>query len=618
MNAEDSQKKRSSQELFSYHAFLLPFRWDCASPCFSNKNAVTPFDINPDYEKRLNVSTFAQELIKNKWTYRSFRIDHSYDYNEYVYFYPHAQKVLFNAHETLKKGLEQKAASYCFEYTLGDKRHFHIHIRKNANKKNSIEKRFSLLIDSITLTVFDTGIAVLQFSLENRKHNDFDDVLMINDFGRRIYPQFLGGFEDPKLDNPIEKTRDVFYPALVELSSEEDASKTKTCAFEEFYYSGFSSNHLSIPETCKGKTCRSKNSSLTKIDLSKNPVIHKLPHYIEELFGKRFKTHLSGIGPDDILITPVIDDRMFVISAFADSNNTFDDRTERLKTISNDKWFQFVFVDGNWKGAANRSFENDLLTKHSYDRWSEYGTRYGISRYSFVVLVKGSFTDNTNDFPQRILEHCKTMYLRAIFLSLTQRASIIRFSEEIAHISRFSADKAFRKTDELYKHYIRFVNKYHFTEITAQEQGIEIYSMIQRHMGIRENLAALREEISDLHAYADLISEKKRGDSAKNLNIIAALFLIPTLITGFFGMNVFDKNDLIKNYPLNLKGFQCSFEIPVISIAIYIPLIFFFIFIIPKLLCLFIPGLCQYLIKVKSLVCSICCLCKSFIKKICL
>lgn len=262
------------------------------------------------------------------------------------------------------------------------------------------------------------------------------------------------------------------------------------------------------------------------------------------------------------------------------------------------------------KGAANRSFENDLIAKHSYDRWSDYGTRYGISRYSFVVLVKGSFTDPTNDFPQRILEHCKTMYLRAIFLSLTQRASIIRFSEEIAQISRLKENEAFNRTDELYRHYIQFVNKYHFTEITAQEQGIEIYSMIQKHMGIRENHDALREEVSDLHTYADLISEMKRVKAADNLNVIVAAFMVPSLIIGYFGLDVIKTSCVLDKFPI--PWIPGSPEISVSIIPIYVPLLFLII-ILPKLLCLFVPRFCTFFIKAVLLACRACCRCISLI-----
>lgn len=560
MNATDSQKERSTKELFSYHAFLLPFRWDCASKYRKPRNPKTSFNINTKDDDRLSVKAFERALGNGKWTYRPFEIKYATDYNEYVYFYPHAQKVLFNAHETLAKGLEQKAASYCFDYNIGkktddgnDSLYFHIHI-KNANT-------YSLTVESITLSIFDTGIGILKFGLINREYKDIRDILLINDFGRRIYPQFLGEIDESSKSSPIEITRDKFYPSLVELS-EKKVSEFRTCKFESDYYNNLIKKASSSSN--KGNEHQLKQID-TGFDLSTNPIVQKLPHYIHDLFGTRFKTQLDDIERRDVLITPVIDDRMFVVCVYGECD---------FNRLSDDMWYRLLFVDGRSKGADNAPFENELIQNHSNDRWIKSGTRYGISRYSFVATVRGSLT---TQFPKIILTHCKTMYLRAVSLSLTQRASIIRFSEEIAHISRLRENQAFRKTDELYRHYIQFVNKYHFTEITAQEQGIEIYSMIQKHMGIRENLAALREEISDLHAYADLVSEKNRGKSANRLNWIVALFLVPTLITGYFGMNVFEKDDF---FDISLKWIPWIHEVSFSSIAYYIPPLFLSLFII--------------------------------------
>lgn len=52
-------------------------------------------------------------------------------------------------------------------------------------------RTFSLKLDNICLHVFDTGVGVLSFNLSNYSYPDKEDILIINDYGRRIYPQFL-------------------------------------------------------------------------------------------------------------------------------------------------------------------------------------------------------------------------------------------------------------------------------------------------------------------------------------------------------------------------------------------------------------------------------------------
>ena len=39
--------------------------------------------------------------------------------------------------------------------------------------------------------VFDTGVGVLSFNISNYNYPDKEDILIINDYGRRIYPQYL-------------------------------------------------------------------------------------------------------------------------------------------------------------------------------------------------------------------------------------------------------------------------------------------------------------------------------------------------------------------------------------------------------------------------------------------
>lgn len=183
----------------------------------------------------------------------------------------------------------------------------------------------------------------------------------------------------------------------------------------------------------------------------------------------------------------------------------------------------------------------DLLNSHTYDRWINHGTLYGISRYSFVVL--------TSDLPtlkevnaDHIFYNAMTVYYQMITLTLAQRASIIRFSEEASYISRL-IDKLddknlVERVRELHKEYICFINGMCFNEITAQEQGIELYNIIQEKIGIEKDIKRLDAEISELHQYATLIEEKKSSGLLNKITIIGALFLIPSLATGFFGMNI--------------------------------------------------------------------------------
>ena len=141
-----------------------------------------------------------------------------------------------------------------------------------------------------------------------------------------------------------------------------------------------------------------------------------------------------------------------------------------------------------------------------------------------------------------LLTTFRTMYSRMVELSLIQRASILKFSDEVTSLSDLQAkpNELEEKISDFYKEYIRFVNQIYFREVTAQEQGIEMYNMVQDKMKIADQVKDLDNEIGELHQYAILLADKQRNTSLAILSTIGAIFIIPTFMAGFFGMNILD------------------------------------------------------------------------------
>lgn len=83
-----------------------------------------------------------------------------------------------------------------------------------------------------------------------------------------------------------------------------------------------------------------------------------------------------------------------------------------------------------------------LIKKHTYDRWSDYGTFFGVNRYSFVCLT-GSLDHLKIPYVNAafLVNHIQTMYYKLCELCLVQRACLLRFSDEVAHISTMKDDK---------------------------------------------------------------------------------------------------------------------------------------------------------------------------------
>jgi hypothetical protein len=176
-----------------------------------------------------------------------------------------------------------------------------------------------------------------------------------------------------------------------------------------------------------------------------------------------------------------------------------------------------------------------LISESTYDRWVDWGTLFGISRYSFVSITGSWFGKN------RLLPHIQTMYFQIFTLLLAYRATIIKFSDDIQNTTNETIqniEKLSKETEDIYEKYLGFLNKLYFKEVTAQDQGIELYNQAMKVMDIEKYMNDLNHEITQLHAYINMKKEKERNDKLEFISKIGAILIPPTLLAGLFGMNV--------------------------------------------------------------------------------
>ncbi len=505
---------------FSYHVFMFPFKWDyCSSGRIKNIYELP-------IKERLNIKKF-NEFLGDEWTYKEFKIDEPSDYNEYVYFYEYVRDAIYNTKNLSDRKLFNDETSYYYENKK---------ITRQNNYKYFIKlktgKLFELAIEAVSLKLYETGAGILSFHLTNNNYYDKEDILKINDFGRRIYPQFLG------YNYSLDKVKESFFSDYIYIDNERKPDdKINKTGFENSNYNKFNSN---------------SQSDINEIKNNSSPII--LPDFIHSLFTQEYIT--TKIRRNSIVISPIIDDRMYVLCWYGNDFITnelkgYDDRKNEYNFLYSDFWYQFVFVDGNGKTCQSKVMSKNLLNDVTNDRWIEYNTLYGISRYSFVCLTNESFIGKSV-----ILTHCKTMYFQMALLCLAQRVSMLRFSNEVTHISSLKETKIIKVT-ELYKMYLNFVNKIYFREVTAQEQGIELYKMMHKNMNIDNDIKDLNYEIAELHNYISLINDKDTQFTLTKLTKISGFLLIPALIAGFFGM------DFIYNRPF------CFLKNPFLGFGIF-------------------------------------------------
>jgi len=479
------------KQLYSYHSFLYPFRWE----------------IN----KKIDIVKFNDAMKKANWSYEPFEIKDYKDYNEFVYFYEYARDAIYNTDKEFKKN----QTVYHYNYSLGDKSYYRIKLKNRENP-------YELKIIAISLKLYETGVAILSYQMENYKYSCKEDIKKINDFGRRTYPQFL----------PLDAVEGSLLPAvkgsLLPDWIEIDLDKGKESLKDDFIFYTKKSGY----------------------DIKNNQSPADLPRFISGLLGKDFS---NKKGDKKIFVDPIIDDRMFTLCWYGNNEEIeklqkFDVEKNEYTFCRSSFWHEYVFVDGGWSTCQSKTMLPDLLKKHTYDRWIDYGTLWGVSRYSLMAFTTDlpTLKENNAEF---IINHIQTMYHQLAVLTLAQRASILNFSKRVTEISKLTHSGASISNDvgKLHKDYIRFVNKIYFSEVTAQEQGIELYDMMLTHMRIRENIKDLDGEIKELHDFAELESSKNNNNLLNFITIIGALFIIPTFATGFFGMNLKSMNDGVFN-----------------------------------------------------------------------
>ena len=378
------------------------------------------------------------------------------------------------------------------------------HYERREPKESKVEylievkdRTYVLRLDALNVNLYSTGVGIMSFYLRNERENQKDEnsVRDINQFGRRIMPPHCGEFSS---DNR----------SLIAKSIQIVGLNGDTLRYSDSF------------DYIKGK-----GSSLKRgFECVWKPALF-IKHLIEDLSAS-------------LQVTPVIDDRMLVNCWFGDNDLAKEignvDKEENVPFAESDFWYKYVYIDnGNDSSCQNTKMKKRLLKESTYYRWQNYGTLYGLSRYSMVAL--------TNIGAKGFIDvHMRTIYSRMFELVIIQRASMLRFSGEVTKVSALKGKnnkEVAERIASLYKEYIRFVNQIYFRSVTSQDQGIELYEMLLRQFDSVAQIKDLDDEISELHQYISLMIDQRRSENGDWLNWLAAAFLPATLLTGVFGMN---------------------------------------------------------------------------------
>ena len=460
-------------------------------------------------------SDLANQLCRlgedSDWEEKAFDVSNALEYNEWHYFYPYVRSMLYSTNrenqvsdrDTRRRNVddsERKKSDDGIRYLR----------RKDYNKENNAEllaqfyasdgtiHSVKTTVNSVDLHLFDNQIGLLSISTEKKTSEEsvqstFEDYLRYNETVRRVYPPFLDRYSPSNVGNTsVVKSVAKMLPHCVALLS------PKKPPVEERF------PDLRLPE-------------------------HKmyLSRVIRELLSPiRFND--GTFEQADFSYDLFTDDRMFIVSYYRDQ--------ELATSLSapccgeymyekSDEWYSMIFVEGDYKDPTikNERTKRELIRTHTYDRWVEGGSFYGMSRYSLVFLGKNDW-----HVQNLLYDHMKSMYYQMALIVLFQRAMLVKFSEEIKELTKYfkgggRLDPELRKkADQLHGDFIKFTNEYWYTEVTPQEQGIEMYRQWMNLLGHDYLYAKVKGEIAELAAHVRTMIEH---ESNQNIELITKMGL---------------------------------------------------------------------------------------------
>ena len=472
-----------------------------------------PFRFHDKFNLKKLKKIFVEQ--NKKWIHQPYKIAEGMQYNEYLYFYPHIRKVLFS--NVQNSSNRENRAFFRFKkdeeitYTVYQDVH---------------DFKLSLPVGEIYLHLFENGTAILAIEiLVEQPAQNLKQLLQFLDYGRRLYVPFIN--RDAKILNS-KKIYGAFY-------NKDDVYKDAIAATQ-----------------CASKIVLKVNGKEKITDFrkqfnfdNKHPDKHYLSHII------RWLLESDNICYEKGHYHPIVDDRMYT-HAYYDIYKTdeFNGNDKFLKDVK--KYFehdfskakinegvkslyQMIFIDSNLPTIANNPMFKELLDKSIYKRWIDWGTIYGFSRYSSVII-----SDSRKDAAPFIQVHFETMYYQIALLLFFYRGSLLSFFHRAVKIAeKIEKSKPIKELQRLQEDFILFENKYWFKEVTAQDQGIEIFDLWEKQMRNNLLLNDVKQGIQDLYTYFDSHREKRIARYITILTVIGGFLLPISIMIDLIALDVF-------------------------------------------------------------------------------
>jgi Mg2+ and Co2+ transporter CorA len=176
------------------------------------------------------------------------------------------------------------------------------------------------------------------------------------------------------------------------------------------------------------------------------------------------------------------------------------------------------------------------------------------------------------DNERGLLGQFRHQYFLLFLISHFHKAALLMLSDRLVAAikllevrSALSSASFRRETYRLQEAFMRFTQRYWFTEVSDQAQTRDLFRMQRAHLGNDDLYKELRNEIFDMVQYLDSDVLRRQSGTFHRLTAVTIIGLIGTTATGFLGMNLIDETGA----PLLVKlGYFCIVAAAVTSLTI--------------------------------------------------
>ena len=394
------------------------------------------------------------------------------------YFNSEAKEISFRKEELVENYLyKQEKDSY-----------YRISYYQDNNEKDEL-CNYDLPIRYIMLRILPTlNAGFLIISADNNDYTELKDIKKINQYGRRIY-------------NPFQSIRLSFTEAP---------------------------NNLEIIDISQLGAQPSATDYLMRYQIMDAPM-----ELLQSFFGFENSEIFPETEENQAKISTIIDDRMFVHSFIRD--NSFEDlikKTSQFSCLTDDELrelYALAYIDKEASSCQSEDMVEKLVDVAAYRRWADYNSLYLSTQHSFLYLA-------TPSVPDFLFYNFQSIYLEAVLIVLAQRVGILKFSQDAGNKVGATPESLL----ELQASYVTFKNQYLLPEISAQEQAIELYELLQSSLYISKYSEMLDQQITALHEIGqtkEAVAQQRKDDELNIklliLTIIAAVPVVADVLENF-------------------------------------------------------------------------------------